>query len=145
MDQQTKLAALAKYLDVEAVEVEPVTYDDSMFDVGQAQYLVLTGEEGSQRVCENIKESLWTFSTSFIANYVPALRDSGARDAFAEMQNKLCESANDLVAALIGERFEEFCEDAVSADGAAHFLNTYDDQEHKVVSGTETLFIYRVN
>ena len=56
------------------------------------------------------------------------------------MQSSLCESANDIVAAMVDD-VEEFCNDAIIADGRGHFISWYDGEEIE----TENFFIYRIN
>jgi len=65
--------------------------------------------------------------------------------AFQQMQESLCENANELVSAII-EDIDEFIEDAISSDGRAHFLSTYDDEENETEDDNgETFYIYRLN
>ena len=51
-----------------------------------------------------------------------------------------CESCNEALLKLIDD-FDDFVEQAISADGRAHFLNSYDGEE--IEEGE--YFLYRVN
>jgi hypothetical protein len=91
--------------------------------------------------------SLWAFQTSFLRRYVPMLNLDGqrgerTRKAFDKMREELCEDANDLVEAMIGDRIDEMLTDAIRADGRGHFLAGYDGDEHDAPDGG---YFYRVN
>lgn len=87
-----------------------------------------------------ILESLWAFNSSFLADYVPALCSRSARGAFDKMRETLCEDANDLVAAMIGDRIDDLVTAAIGADGRGHFLSSYDGEERE--EGTS--YLYRI-
>ena len=79
-------------------------------------------------VKEEIKQSVWAFVPSFILPYIDEnieLRD------LEKMQKELCEGANEIVLSLIGNRLDDFIDDAIEADGAGHFLAQYDHKEIK--------------
>jgi len=60
------------------------------------------------------------------------------------MQSKLCESANDLVEALIKD-LDKFVEDAISGDVRGRFLSSYDSEELEIEIEGEMFFAYRQN
>lgn len=99
---------------------------------------------------ENIKESLWAFNAEFIVDHMSARKTMSYKEcqditkALREMQEKLCESANPLVMSMI-TNIDRFIEDAVNTDGAGHFLNTYDGEEHEFTFEGEVYYVYRVN
>ena len=66
--EQTKIEALANYLGVEANEITEGYYNEG-FSCNGAEYLVLTEEEASDRVEEEIKNSLWAFRAEFIIEH----------------------------------------------------------------------------
>lgn len=107
-----------------------------------------TGKE--QALKEYIEESLWAFNADFVATHMSTWNNMTDREAteiikaIREMQEKLCELANPLVMAMI-EDIEEFIEDAVSADGAGHFLSPYDGEETEFTFEGNTYYIYRTN
>lgn len=129
-------------------EVDPCLF--TILDKNE-EYLVLTDEEADKRARDYIKESLWAFTPHFIADWVDSvdsmtLRD---RDTFIEslaiMQGKMCEGCNGVVAALIGNNFDDFVDAAIEADGRGHFLSQYDSKEHEIRFNDELFYIYRVN
>lgn len=139
-----KVQSLADYLHIEPSEIKPVDWDDCVFEdtVEHAQYLVLTDDEADARLQAEIRESVWAFNPDFIAEHSSACSEN--RTAFAELlkiaQEKLCESANDLLFSVIDD-FDEFVDDAESIDGRGHFLAQYDDKEIELGDG---LYAYRV-
>ena len=133
-----KIKELAEELDVSVDDIEESDYDDCLFDVGNAEYLVLTDEEADQKVRDYIEESVWAFNAWFIIEHSDLPFE--AEEMIKGFQESKCESANETILALIKD-FDEFVEDAISADGRGHFLATYDGDEIE----TESFFIYRVN
>ena len=143
--EQTKIEALANYLEVEANEITEGYYSEG-FSCDGAEYLVLTEEEANDRVKEEIKNSLWAFRAEFIIehckNYEEMTTDeyNSAVESLRAAQEKCCESANGLVMALIDD-IDEFIDDAIDADGRGHFLAQYDGYEIE----QDDLYIYRVD
>jgi hypothetical protein len=138
MSEQTKLSALASYLDCDVEDIDESEYDESTFTVGKQEYLVLTDEESDERAAEYIKESLWAFKPDFLASYTKL------PEKIFTMLSDECEDANDSIKALVERSpggLEGFVEQAISADGRAHFLNTDDDEEYE----QGDYFIYRIN
>ena len=130
--EENKIAALAKHLEVEAEEIQKSDYRDNAYGVDGEDYLVVTDEEADEAVKESIKESLWAFNAEFIISHTVG-EPYQAQGAIQKMQEQLCEDANDVILALIGgeDHLQEFAEDAVSADGRGHFLNSYDGEEYE--------------
>ena len=98
--------------------------------------MVLTDKEANESTKDYIRESLWTFNPSFLAEFTGI-----DRDIFKSLSEH-CEKANDAILKLIGGKREldKFVEDAIVADGRGHFLNTYDGKEHE----HKGYFIYRI-
>lgn len=140
---EDKIMALAKIddlIDTPATEIERSGYDDSLFEVGGAEYLVLTDSEADQRCAECIKDSLWAFNASFLSAHMKNRLDKSGIDALQEMQSKLCESANPIVLNMIDD-LDYLIEDAINADGRGYFLADYDFEE--IEQGD--FYIYRTN
>lgn len=95
-----KQAALALFLDEEVDAIEQ-SYDESNFEYGNTGYIVLTDDEADKKAKEEIEESLWAFNASFILNYA-GIYTPEAEKAMQKMQGAMCESANDLIKAMIG-------------------------------------------
>lgn len=133
-----KLEALKRFLINEDYieESEELTYqeEDNCFDTSVGEFLVLTDDEADEKVKEEIRQSLWAFNPEFILRHTKAYEnttdyeDNAIIDALKEVQSRICESANELVYALIND-FDEFCEDAIYVDGRGHFLSYYDGKE----------------
>lgn len=56
------------------------------------------------------------------------------------MQAELCEDANEIVKAMIGNNISLFLENAIKADGRGHFLSRYDGEEIQLKGG---LYAYK--
>ena len=129
-----EIQALAAHLEESHEDAESVEDD----------YLVLTDEDADEQAAEYIRDSVWAFTAWFIADHAP---DSITSDHIDSMRGDSCEDCNDAMVALVdaGSGMDSFIEDAISADGRAHFMNSYDGEEDEQdVDGT-TYFIYRMN
>jgi len=136
-----KVKALAKYLDCDPEDISEgyPSYGDFMtLEYGSEEYLVLTDEEADEACKEYVKDSVWAFNASFIIQHSDLPWE--AEEMIKGFQESKCEDANETILALITD-FDEFVEDAISADGRGHFLSGYDGDE--VEDGD--YFIYRVN
>lgn len=120
--------------------------EDGIFEVPDMTFAVYTDEEADKKAAEDIQESLWAFNADFILDHSKLENYNEATiSAFKKMQESLCEDANELVEAIIND-MDEFVEDAISADGRGHFLNTYDNEENETKDDNgETFYIYRLN
>lgn len=135
-----RIEALAKFLGVgvDDLQEELHNYQDNMFsDLEGNEYLVLTDDEADQVAADYIRESLWAFNAGFICHYMP---NGIGPDEVEAIRGDRCESANSAFEALVGDNIDDLIEDAISADGRAHFMNTYDGQENK----QDGYFIYRM-
>jgi hypothetical protein len=139
--------AAAKVMDCEPEELREERYDTyglKVFSVYGLEYAVGTDEQAQEACKENIKQSLWAFNASFIIDHSKIAFSNDLEKSLKEMQSKLCEGANELVAALI-EDLDEFIEDAISADGRGHFLSSYDGNEEEIKINNEYFYAYRLN
>lgn len=115
--------------------------------INAGEYMVLTDDEADERAREYIEQSLWAFRPGFLANMTDM-----PYQAFEKL-SELCESANDLVLAIVEKTcgLDELVEEAISADGRAHFLNTYDGNEDEVTvvddefASEWEFYVYRTN
>ena len=132
-----KAITLADYLNIGQDEIEQSTYSDDQYGAEGCEYLVLTDEEADEAIIEYIKDSVWAFNASFLAEF------TGLPMAVFEALQPQCENANEAILELIeyGDGIEYFAAQAVSADGRGHFLSHYDGEEAE--SGE--YFIYRTN
>lgn len=147
---ETKKAALAKFLECEVGDLEQANYDQNLFEHGMESYFVLTDDEANEYTQKYILDSIWAFNADFILSHSRINVDDVNYDedsilkSLKSVQEKLCESANPLLAALL-ENEEEFITDAIEADGRGHFLSQYDGKENEVSDADETFYIYRQN
>ena len=111
-------------------------YADYVYDTDEGEYMILDDNEANDIAREDIEESLWAFNPEFIIAYTNLPYD--AVEIIRCFQER-CENANEAIYALIGN-MDEFVDDAISADGRAHFLNTYDGEEIEA----DEYFIYRM-
>jgi len=133
-----KIEALAMLLICDEDEIEESEYDKDIFQVRNREYMILTDEEANTKAATDIKNTLWAFNSEFIIDHSKLPYE--ATEMLKTFQEKVCESANETIEALIND-IDGFIEDAIKSDGRAHFLNTYDDQEHQ----QGKFYIYRVN
>lgn len=135
----TKEQALAKYLEISVKDIEATSYDENIFTApGNEDYLVLTDSEADDKTKEYIKESLWSFNASFLAE-----QTGFPEEVFTALQPR-CEGANEAILKLVErseEGFDSLVEAAISADGRGHFLSQYDGEENE----QDEYYIYRTN
>lgn len=151
-----KLETLKKYLiesgEVEKSELEVATVENSYneycntFEIVGNEYKVLTDAEADEEAKNQILDSLWAFNADFILSHTAFYGNSTPSEdeifvnSLQEMQSKLCESANNIVKALIVD-IDEFVENAIDADGRGHFISWYDGEEVE----QDEFYIYRTN
>lgn len=143
-----KLEALKRFLISENYieESDEFTYqeEDNCFSTSVGEFLVLTDDEAEEKAREEIRQSLWAFNPDFILRHTRVYEnttnyeDEAIIEALKDVQSRICESANELVYALIND-FDEFCEDAIDEDGRGHFLSYYDGKEYE----SDSFYIYR--
>lgn len=137
-----KTEALSIYLGCEEDEISE-GYDECTFEYGRSEYLVLTEEEADKRCEEYILDTLWAFNTSFIMNYISCenkYEDKDLEKCLVALQ-ELCETSNVVIKLLVGNRIDEFIEDAISSDGRGAFLASYNGEETE----EGDYYIYRTN
>jgi hypothetical protein len=103
---------------------------------GSAEYLVLDEEERDEELQDNIKETCSYFVPEFLAEETEL-----PVEVFKALVDKN-EAVYKLLEKCVDGGFEQFCEDAVNADGYGHFLSGYDGEELEL---TDDLFAYRTN
>lgn len=139
--------AAAQALGCDVEDVEKLNYDHYGMDIytdGSQEYAIGTDEEADRAARDEILESLWAFNPEFILTHSKASCKPTLVKALKEMQEKLCESANELVEALISD-LDKFVEDAIQADGRGRFLATYDSEEVEIEINGITFYCYRLD
>lgn len=104
---------------------------------GRAEYLVLTDAEADEAASEDIKRSLWAFKSEWLESWlkIPA-------KAIEAIQNEMYEDASEVFEQMLGDDFDDFVDESVSADGRGHFLSGYDGEEIELDGD---LYAYRIN
>lgn len=133
--------------DLAALTIEN-TYNENYntFEIIGNEYKVLTNDEADKAAKEYILDSLWAFNAAFILEHTEFYKTAynyeckEFTEALQQLQERLCESANSIVKALIYD-IDEFVQDAIDADGRGHFISYYDGKEYEYNS----LYIYRTN
>ena len=125
---------LSQHLDCDIEEIEQ-GYDDSIFELGNQEYLVLTDDEADERAKEYIESSVWAFSSWFLASHTDL-----DEEIIKHLQDKY-EGANDALLNAIKD-INDFVSDAISCDGRGHFISSYDGYEYEL---DNNLFLYRTN
>jgi len=125
---------LAEHLDCDIEDIEQ-GYDESTFNLGDQEYLLLTDEEADQRAEEYIKDSIWAFIPSFLASH------TGLDEEIIKHLQDKSERANDALLNAIKD-IDSFISDAIRCDGRGHFMHSYDGYEQDL---DDNLFLYRIN
>jgi hypothetical protein len=140
-DTDPKLEALAKYLEVEPSELSQSKYDECTYELGNQEYLVLTDSEADERAKAECLDSLWAFNSEFLAGCISNDDHSALVASLRAIQEKMCESCNPTIKAMLGENLDSMIDDAILTDGRGHFLSHYDGNENE----QGKFFIYRTN
>lgn len=135
-----KQTTLAKYLDCEPDDLTLESHDHyglEVYSLGSKEYAIGTDDEATDAARASIKDSLWAFNPSFLASFCDL-----PECVFEALQPKY-ESANDAVLSLVEKsgKFEDFADEAISADGRGHFMSSYDGNENE----EGEFYIYRLN
>lgn len=145
-DYDPQVRALAEHLELELeywddiTESSYQTYGATPYSIGSYDYLVLTESEADAAALASIRDTVWAFKSSFLAEFTDL-----PEEVFIALSNKYDDS-NDAVEKLIEKTdggMEDFAAAAVEADGRGHFLSGYDGKEHEVEIDGETYFIYK--
>ena len=140
---EPKLAALATYLECDAADLTLERHDHyglAVYSIGSAEYAIGDDSQADEAAENYISDTLWAFRASFVLSFCK-IRGERAEKAFEKMQSELCEDANEIVLAMIGDNVARFVSQAISADGRGHFLSGYDGDENE----QDGFYIYRIN
>lgn len=139
MVQELRFKALAQFLNCDEDDLTESVYDERVIEYGRDSYYVLEDYEADEACEEYLRESLWAFNSSFLANYT---------DLPDEVFKALCgkyESGNDAILTIV-ERTEGglkgLVEEAIAADGRGHFLSPYDGEEIEVYLEEENQYVF---
>jgi len=126
-----RIDALAQHLGVEASEIKQ-DYK-TRYEYGSDIYLVLNDDERIEYVSDDIQYSIAHFRPGFIANFIQRYCKVAIDEEIIRVaQETLDDKCNEYFIRLIGDYYDYFVQEAIDADGAGHFLNSYDGQEYEV-------------
>jgi len=130
-DEEARLcAALVQMFDLSENDLEHVEINETSVTVQGINYIAGNDEQMDEKTYEYIKDSAWAFNKGFIIDHSSVLdNDEGSEQILSAIQEQ-CEGGNEAVLKLIDD-FEEFADDAISADGRGHFLNNYNGAEEE--------------
>lgn len=125
---------------VTTFEGDDVHYDyDTVYTLGGNDYLILTDEEADELAKTYILDSVWAFNADFLKYYL--CDGMLTADQITALRGDSCEDINDAFLIMLGDKKEQFVEDAISSDGRGHFISSYDGNEYEVGN----YFVYRIN
>lgn len=135
-----KIKALADFLNVgidEIFQEHCSHYGLEVYSFKKKEYAIGNAEVVKEALEEHIKNSVWTFNSSFLSDYTNL-----PEKVFTKLQDT-CEDSNDTVLELIKKfgGISGFIEKAIESDGSGHFLASYDGKENQ----ENDYFIYRIN
>jgi hypothetical protein len=135
---------LAKWLGVEGDEISEARFDCyglTVLEIGQESYAIGDDSQACWACKEYIKEAVWAFNGSFIAEACGLPYELG--EVLSGYSSEKCEGANDALLALVNRTcgFDSFASRAVGDCGRGHFLASYDGDEINLGDG---LFAYRI-
>ena len=138
--EQSHVRALCEYLETSPDSLSRESHDNyglAVYSCGSREYAIGTDEEATDAARANIKDSVWAFNASFLSGFCDL-----PEEVFEAMQGK-CEGANDAFLSLVEKsgKFEDFADEAISADGRGHFMSSYDGNENE----QGEFLIYRIN
>lgn len=122
-------------------EVEWCSTEDDHIIIDGEEWLVLEDDEATERAEEKIKEKLWLFSVSWLAN------QTGFPEKVFDVLQEDGESSQENIETLIEATcsLDCFVADTISSDGRGAYLSSYDNEELEIrVDGTYQYF-YRLD
>lgn len=142
MKTKERMLALVCVLEAESIDdVDQIDDEGHLFGYGRAEYRVLTDDEAQEAATDSIRESLWAFNPSFLAN-----QTNLPMSVFEALANAY-ETSNRAILQIVEEScgLEDLVEEAISHDGRGHFLASYDHNEDEIKVNGTYYYIYREN
>lgn len=127
MKLSTVLKLVEEVSNVENIEFDEIEVDGNIITIEGDEYIILDEDEIKERMDQHIQKTASYFNHDFLANMT---------DLPEEVFQRLIDK-NEAVYKLIEKTcgIEEFIEECLSADGAGHFLNSYDGNEYELGEG----------
>lgn len=142
----TKEQALATHLESNTQMIKESTADESLFYCGNESYLVLNYSEANIRTLASIRDGLWCFDAEFISRFMDIESNQDIVNTIKNMQKTLSvQDCNEMLYALVRNRFDELLRAAIATRGRGMFLAHYDFEEVAIQDENNWMFIYRVN
>jgi hypothetical protein len=126
----------------EELEVAVLNHIESEFNTS-CDFLVLDDNTKEVYAIENQKEMLWAYNTSFIMSHLKddIEHSNELEESIKMIQEKMCESANGLITAIVN--VEEMILEGIQVDGYGHLLSSEDGEEEEFTFEGETYYIYK--
>lgn len=149
--QAHRRTSLAENLGCSPENIIPSPQCDKIFDVGAREYLVVTEQEATEIIAEQIENELWAFHPEWLIRHT-LLRNNAkfaAADyeavlqAFTAIQERMMEMCHPILKGLIEATcgMPSFVAEAIAHNGRGHFLAPYDRDEKR----QGDFCIYRMN
>jgi hypothetical protein len=136
-DTEERIEALRKCIGFSpSVTIEKVNDKDDSYefqvDRSRMHYLVMTEDEADKSAAQYIRMTVWAFNSNWLADFMPNGISAEHLDTLREGKED-SEGLNEAFTALIeaGNGMDEFIERSIAMDGRAHFMSTYDGEEHE--------------
>lgn len=122
-----------------------VYYGLSVFEIesdrqGFPEEWVICSESQAYKIAQGkVLDDLWAFNADFIIDFLKVKKPEICNketaqvlcEAIVQFQEKMCESAQPIIKALIEPHLDKFIESAIEADGIGHFVSSYDSEMHR--------------
>ena len=149
---EINMEVLAEFADIATSEIRQAEWTDDPNRLEtdyDEEYLILTNEEAEEMARDYIIEMLWSFKTDFLMDHMDAVYSLNTREredfkkSLEKIQCDLCEGANPIVSALVGDNIENLIDDAIEADGRGQFIGHYNGHEDSIEYDGVDYYIYR--
>jgi hypothetical protein len=109
---------------------------------GYNEYLILTAKESYKEASVRIKESLFAFRYEPIEDF---LKINVSKRTYEKITAELCEDANELILAWLGNNLKKFIDYVIKTDGCGQCISYYDGQEEEINYNGKYFYVYRLN
>lgn len=149
---EINMEVLAEFADIATSEIKQAEWTDEPNRLAtdyDEEYLILTDEEAEEMARDYIIDMLWSFNADFLIDHMDAVDSLNTRErevfkkSLEKIQCDLCEGANPIVSALVGDNIDNLIEDAIEADGRGWFIGQYDGSEDELEYDGADYYIYR--
>lgn len=149
---EINMEVLAEFADIATSEIKQAEWTDDPNRLAtnyDEEWLILTDEEAEEMARDYIIDMLWSFNADFLMDHMDAVDSLNTRErevfkkSLEKIQCDLCEGANPIASALVGDNIDNLIEDAIEADGRGCFIGYYDGSEDSIEYDGVDYYIYR--